>query len=650
MSDNRGSPGKVTGVRGPGLSRGGPGGMFAAMGAKAKDFKGTMRQLASYLKPFRLTIVVVWIFALISTAFTIVGPWIMGTVTDELVAGISRQVSGVGVVNFGRIASILIKLLSLYLVSALCSWLQGFLMTGVSVKVTYSLRDDINKKLHLLPFSYFDGVSHGEVLSRLTNDVDTVNQTLTMSLTQIITSICSVVGILCVMFSVNWILTLISVCFLSLTILFITLIVKQSQKYFKAQQKHLGNVNGHIEEMFSSHIVVKAFCGEADSVKTFDSLNRELYKSAWKANFLSGLMMPMTGFVGNLTYVVICAAGGFLVLRGMITIGGIQAFLQYIRSFNHPLTNIANISNILQQTAAAAERVFEFLAEAEEIPDPQPSPQGEGSPLDPQPSPQGEGSPLDPAAAMAPPSPRSRVVFDHVRFGYDPVKPVIGNFSASVEPGQKIAIVGPTGAGKTTIVKLLMRFYDVTGGSISIDGEDIRNFKRHDLRSLFGMVLQDTWLFSGTVADNIRYNRTEASEAEVENAARAAQVDHFVRTLPGGYGMVLNEESDNISAGQKQLLTIARVILTDPGILILDEATSSVDTRTERLIQKAMDLLMKGRTSFIIAHRLSTIHNADLILVLKNGEIVEQGKHGELLERRGFYAELYNSQFAGRKI
>jgi ATP-binding cassette subfamily B protein len=612
------------GVRGPGLGRGGPGGMFAAMGAKAKDFKGTMRQLATYLKPFRLTIVIVWVFSLISTAFTIVGPWIMGTVTDELVAGISRQVSGIGVVNFGRIASMLIKLLSLYLVSALCSWLQGFLMTGVSVKVTYNLRDDINKKLHRLPFSYFDGVSHGEVLSRLTNDVDTVNQTLTMSLTQIITSICSVVGILCVMFSVNWILTLISVCFLSLTILFITLIVKQSQKYFKAQQKHLGNVNGHIEEMFSSHIVVKAFCGEADSVKTFDSLNRELYKSAWKANFLSGLMMPMTGFVGNLTYVVICAAGGFLVLRGMITIGGIQAFLQYIRSFNHPLTNIANISNILQQTAAAAERVFEFLAEAEEIP--------------------------DPVVAVAPPSPRSRVVFDHVRFGYDPAKPVIGNFSASVEPGQKIAIVGPTGAGKTTIVKLLMRFYDVTGGSISIGGEDIRGFKRHDLRSLFGMVLQDTWLFSGTIADNIRYNRTEASEAEVENAAKAAQVDHFVRTLPGGYGMVLNEESDNVSAGQKQLLTIARVILTDPGILILDEATSSVDTRTERLIQKAMDLLMKGRTSFIIAHRLSTIHNADLILVLKNGEIVEQGKHKELLERRGFYAELYDSQFAGRKI
>jgi len=619
MSDNRSTPGRAAGIRGPGFGRGGPGGRFAAMGAKAKDFKGTMRQLVSYLKPFRFIIIVVWILALASTAFTIVGPWIMGMVTDELVKGISKQASGIGVIDFGRIASILLMLLGLYLISALCSWIQGFLMTDVSIKITYTLRDDINKKIHRLPFSYFDGVTHGEVLSRLTNDVDTVNQTLNMSLTQIITSVSSVAGILCIMFSVNWILTLIALCFLSLSIVFITLIVKQSQKFFKAQQKCLGDVNGHIEEMFSSHIVVKAFSGEADSVKTFDSMNRKLYQSAWKANFLSGLMMPITGFVGNLTYVVICAAGGFFVLRGMITIGGIQAFLQYIRSFNHPLTNIANISNILQQTAAAAERVFEFLAEAEEIPDPVP--------------------------ALPRPSPQSPVIFNHVRFGYDTAKPVIGDFSARIEPGQKIAIVGPTGAGKTTIVKLLMRFYDVTGGSISIGGEDIRSFKRQDLRSLFGMVLQDTWLFSGTIADNIRYSRAEASEAETEDAAKAAQVDHFVRTLPGGYGMILNEESDNISAGQKQLLTIARVILANPGMLILDEATSSVDTRTERLIQKAMDLLMKGRTSFIIAHRLSTIRNADLILVLKDGEIVEQGKHEELLERRGFYAELYNSQF-----
>jgi ATP-binding cassette subfamily B protein len=598
--------------------------MYAAMGAKAKDFKGTMRQLASYLKPFRMIIITVWILALVSTAFTIAGPMVMGMVTDELVEGISRQASRMGVINFGRIASILFMLLGLYLVSALCSWVQGFLMTNVSIKMTYNLRDDINKKIHLLPFSYFDGVTHGEVLSRLTNDVDTVNQTLNMSLTQIITSVSSVVGILCVMFSVSWILTLISLCFLSLSLIFITLIVKQSQKFFKAQQKSLGNVNGHIEEMFSSHVIVKAFSGEAESVKTFDSLNRKLYQSAWKANFLSGLMMPITAFVGNLIYVVICAAGGLFVLRGSITVGSIQAFLQYIRSLNHPLTNIANISNILQQTAAAAERVFEFLAEAEETPDPVP--------------------------ALPPPSARSAVVFDHVRFGYDPAKPVIGDFSARIEAGQKIAIVGPTGAGKTTIVKLLMRFYDVTGGSISISGSDIRAFKRQDLRSLFGMVLQDTWLYSGTIADNIRYSRAEAADAEVQEAAKAAQVDHFVRTLPGGYGMVLNEESDNISAGQKQLLTVARVILANPGMLILDEATSSVDTRTERLIQKAMDLLMKGRTSFIIAHRLSTIQNADLILVLKDGEIVEQGKHRELLERHGFYAGLYNSQFAGREI
>ena len=624
MSDS-GGPGRLpAGIRGPGPLGGGGGRRFASMGDKARDFKGTMRQLFTYLKPFRLTITVVWILALVSTAFTIAGPRIMGMVTDELVAGISRRFSGSGAIDFSRIARILLGLLSLYIISALCSWLQGFIMTAVSCKVTYNLRDDINRKIHRLPFSYFDGVSHGDVLSRLTNDVDTVNQTLNMSLTQIITSVSSVVGILCVMFSVSWILTILSVCFLSLSIIFITLIVRRSQKFFKDQQSSLGMVNGHIEEMFSTHVVVKAFSGEAESVKTFGSLNQKLYRSAWKANFLSGMLMPITVFVGNLTYVAICIAGGIIAVRGMITIGSIQAFLQYIRSFNHPLTNIANISNILQQTAAAAERVFEFLAEAEEIPDPVP--------------------------ALPVPSHLSVVAFEHVRFGYDPAKPVIGDFSAMITPGQKIAIVGPTGAGKTTLVKLLMRFYDVNGGAITIDRKDIRAFKRQDLRSLFGMVLQDTWLYSGTIADNIRYSRVDASDAEVEKAAKAAQVDHFVRTLPGGYNMVLNEESDNISVGQKQLLTIARVILANPGMLILDEATSSVDTRTERLIQKAMDLLMKGRTSFIIAHRLSTIRNADLILVLNEGEIVEQGNHRELLDRRGFYASLYNSQFAGREI
>ena len=615
------------GVRGPGPMGGGGGpGRFAAMGSKAKNFKGTMSQLFSYLKPFRITIVIVWFLALASTAFTIIGPRIMGLITDELVAGVTSQLAGTGGIAFNSIAKILKVLFGLYIISAFCSWLQSYIMTNVSCKVTYNLRDDINQKIHRLPLSYFDGVSHGDVLSRLTNDVDTVNQTLNMSLTQIITSICSVAGILCIMLSVSWILTVISLCFLSLSIIAITLIVRQSQKFFKDQQKSLGTVNGHVEEMFSNHLIVKAFSGEADSVKAFNSLNKDLYQSAWKANFFSGLLMPLTNFVGNLTYVAICIAGGIFAIRGMITIGSIQAFLQYIRSFNMPLTNIANISNILQQTAAAAERVFEFLEEAEEIPDPVP----------------------------AQPAPRSDSVlaFEQVYFSYDPKNPVpvIEDFNARIEAGQKIAIVGPTGAGKTTIVKLLMRFYDVNDGSIKIDGKDIREFSRNDLRSLFGMVLQDTWLFSGTIAENIRYSREGASDAEVEEAAKAAQVDHFVRAFPNGYNMVLNEESDNISVGQKQLLTIARVILANPGMLILDEATSSVDTRTERLIQKAMDNLMQGRTSFIIAHRLSTIRNADLILVLDNGEIVEQGKHRELLSRKGFYAKLYNSQFAGHKI
>jgi ATP-binding cassette subfamily B protein len=502
----------------------------------------------------------------------------------------------------------LLLLLGLYLVSSLCGWLQGFVMAGVTVKAVYQMRDDISKKIHRLPFSYFDGVTHGEVLSRLTNDVDTVGQSLNMSITQIITSLCTAVGILAIMISLNWILTVISVGFLSVSFIFITVIIKKSQKLFREQQSSLGKVNGYIEEMFSSHVAVRAFSGEADSVTTFDSLNRTLYHAAWKSNFLSGLIMPLTGFIGNLTYAVVCIIGAAFAVRGIMTVGGIQAFIQYIRSFNQPLTNIANISNILQQTAAAAERVFEFLAEQEESP--------------------------DCSAPLPLPSPRSRVVFDHLRFGYDPEQPVIGDFCAAVEPGHKIAIVGPTGAGKTTIVKLLMRFYDPQAGAVFLDGNDIRLFRRQDLRSLFGMVLQDTWLFSGTVAENIRYSRPDASDAEVEEAARAAQADHFIRTLPGGYGMALNEETDNISAGQKQLLTIARAILADPGILI----------------QKAMDNLMKSRTSFIIAHRLSTIKNADLILVLKDGDIVEQGTHRELLEKQGFFADLYNSQFAGREI
>ena len=607
-----------------GMRGGGGPGRWASMGAKARDFKGTMRQLSAYLKPYRLTIMGGWALAIFSTVFTIIGPRVIGMVTDELVAGIGRQISGIGIVDFQRIASILLVLLSLYVFSSLSSWFQGFIMSAVSMKVTYNLRTNIYNKIHKLPFKYFDGVTHGEVLSRLTNDVETVSQTLNMSLTQIITSLCSVIGILLIMFSVSWILTLLTLFFLSFSVIFITLIVKQSQKFFRTQQRCLGNVNGHIEEMFSSHVIVKAFCREDDSVKTFDAHNKELYTAAWKANFLSGILMPITAFVGNLTYVAICVFGSVLALRNMITIGGIQAFLQYVRSLNRPLTNIANISNTLQQTAAAAERVFEFLAEEEEIPDTSP--------------------------AHDAPSAESEIVFDHVRFGYDPARPVIKDFSSRIARGQKIAIVGPTGAGKTTIVKLLMRFYDVSSGSISIGGTDIREFTRQDLRSLFGMVLQDTWLFSGTIRDNILYKNVNTSDEELEEAAKSAQVDHFVRTMAGGYNMILNEESDNISAGQKQLLTIARVILANPGMLILDEATSSVDTRTERLIQKAMDTLMSGRTSFIIAHRLSTIRNADLILVLKDGDIVEQGKHEELLDSQGFYHDLYYSQFAGKEI
>ena len=607
---------QYTGMRG-----GGPG-RYAAMGAKAKNFKGTIKELISYLKPYRLALYGAWVLAIFSTAFTIIGPRVIGMVTDEIVAGLQGEVNGF--INFSRILNILLILLSLYLLSAFCSWLQGFIMAKVSNTVTLNLRENISRKIHNLPFNYFDRVTHGEVLSRLTNDVDTINQTLNMSLTQIITSLCSALGILCIMLTLNWILTLLTIFLLSFSIIFITLIVKQSQKHFRVQQRCLGNVNGHIEEMFSSHVIVKAFSREEDSVKVFSEHNKELYRAAWKANFLSGILMPITSFVGNLTYVGICVFGGILALQNMISIGGIQAFLQYVRSLNRPLTNIANISNTLQQTAAAAERVFEFLGEKEEI--------------------------KDLPNVKAAPSMEDDVVFKNVSFSYNDEKAIIKDFSAVIKHGQKIAIVGPTGAGKTTIVKLLMRFYDVNSGSISIGGVDIREFSRHDLRSLFGMVLQDTWLFSGSIAENIRYKFIDVKDEEVIEAAKASQVDHFVRTMAGGYNMLLNEEVDNISTGQKQLLTIARVILANPGMLILDEATSSVDTRTEKLIQKAMDTLMQGRTSFIIAHRLSTIRNADLILVLKDGDIVEQGTHTNLLNMKGFYYELYNSQFAGNSI
>ncbi|MEH7346985.1 ABC transporter ATP-binding protein [Bacillus sp. JJ1532] len=606
--------------------RGGPNMM---QGKKVKDFKGTMKQLVQYLGAYKWTIIFVWILAILSTVFTIVSPKILGQATDELFSGVMNQIAGIGSIDFGKIGEILLWLIGLYLLSALFSYLQGFVMTGVSMKVTKQLRTDINEKIHKLPFNYFDKTTHGEVLSRITNDVDTISQTLNQSLTQIITSITSLIGITIMMLTISWQMTLAAICILPLTMISVIGIIKKSQVHFKNQQKYLGHVNGHVEEMFSSHEIVKAFNGERDSEKKFDEHNEALYKSAWKANFLSGLMMPIAMFIGNMIYVVICILGGYLTVTGTMTVGGIQAFIQYVRSFMQPVSQIANISNILQQTAAAAERVFEFLAEDEE------KPEQENALLV---SKNKVVSNRDVAI-------EGNVEFDHVSFSYEPEKPVIRNFTATIKSGQKVAIVGPTGAGKSTIMKLLMRFYDVNSGSIKIDGHNIQSFNRNELRSLFGIVLQDTWLFNGTIANNIRYGKLDATDDEVRKAATAAQVDHFVRTLPDGFDMVLNEEADNISQGQKQLLTIARAILADPKILILDEATSKVDTRTEILIQRAMDNLMKGRTSFVIAHRLSTIRNADLIVVMHEGDIVEQGTHDELLAQSGFYANLYKSQF-----
>jgi ATP-binding cassette subfamily B protein len=522
------------------------------------------------------------------------------------------------------------NLMVLYIISALLSYLQGFAMSKVTANVTKKLRSDINGKIHKLPLRFFDTTTHGEVLSRITNDVDTINQSFNQSITQIITSLTSLIGITVMMLSISWQLTLFALVMLPVTMFAVIFVVKKSQKHFTDQQNFLGKVNGHVEEMFGSHTVVKAFNGETKSEKTFGEYNDALYHSAWKANFLSGLLMPITNFVGNLSYVAVCMLGGYYAAQGTLTVGGIQSFIQYMRSFTQPISQIANISNVLQQTAAAAERVFDFLGEEEEMKEAENALSVRRT----------DGPDNDTHVRLT-----GGVRFENVSFGYDPEKIVIHNFSADIKPGQKVAIVGPTGAGKTTMVKLLMRFYDVSGGKITLDGHDIRDFKRNELRSMFGMVLQDTWLFNGTIADNIRYGRLDATDAEVRRAAKAAQADHFVRALPGGYNMILNEEADNISQGQKQLLTIARAILADPEILILDEATSSVDTRTEVLIQKAMDTLMKNHTSFVIAHRLSTIRNADLILVMRDGGIVEQGTHEQLLHKEGFYAELYNSQF-----
>jgi len=605
-------------MRGGPMGRGGP--MAMMKGEKARDFKGTMRKLIQYLGSYKISILIVMLFAIGSTIFMIAGPKILGEATTKLFEGVMGQIAGTGTgIDFDYIGRIILITLGLYLTSSVFSYIQGWIMSSVSMDITYRFRRDIAAKINRMPLKYFDGTSHGEVLSRITNDVDTVSQTLNQSLSQIITSVVTVVGVLIMMLTISWQMTLVALLIVPLSMGVIALIIGQSQKYFKQQQDYLGHVNGHVEEMYGGHVVMKAFNGEADSVARFDGLNNTLYGSAWKSQFLSGLMMPIMGFIGNLGYVGICILGGYLAIKNAITVGDIQAFIQYVRSFTQPITQIANISNILQQTAASAERVFEFLNEAEEV--------------------------ADPATPTHLATIEGRVDFKDVHFGYNPEKIIINDFTFYAEPGQKIAIVGPTGAGKTTMVKLLMRFYDVNSGAILFDGHNIQEFTRGDLRCMFGMVLQDTWLFNGTIMENIGYGRDNATDEEVFAAAKAAHMDHFVRTLPEGYNFVLNEEASNVSQGQKQLLTIARAIVTDPTILILDEATSSVDTRTEVLIQKAMAELMKGRTSFIIAHRLSTIRDADWILVMRDGDIVEQGRHEKLLARGGFYAELYNSQF-----
>ena len=607
--------------------KGGMGGPMGRMGGgpraveKAKDFKGTMKKLGVYLKPYSLSIAIVILFAIGSAAFSIVGPKILGKATTKIFEGLVQKISGVpdASIDFGYIGNIAMILVALYLVSSLFGIIQSFIMSGVAQKVSYNLRKQISEKMDTLPLNYFDTRTNGEVLSRITNDVDTVNQTLNQSLSQIITSVVTLIGVLIMMFSISWIMTLATFIILPVSMVLISLVVKKSQKYFKSQQEYLGHLNGQVEEVYGGHNIMKAFNREEASTKDFDELNNTLYKSAWKSQFLSGMMMPIMSFVGNLGYVLVSILGGWLTIKSVITVGDIQAFIQYVRSFNQPIAQMAQVANIMQSTAAAAERVFEFLDEEDEV--------------------------KDPVNSVDPSEIRGEVEFEDVHFGYNEDKIIINDFSVDVKPGQKVAIVGPTGAGKTTIVKLLMRFYDINSGSIKIDGHDIRDFKRADLRNLFGMVLQDTWLFNGTIMENLRYGRLDATDAEVKEAAKAAHVDHFVKTLPDGYNMILNEEASNISQGQKQLLTIARAFLKDPKLLILDEATSSVDTRTELLIQKAMEKLMEGRTSFIIAHRLSTIRDADLILVMKDGDIVEQGNHEELLEKGGFYSSLYNSQF-----
>ncbi len=601
------------------MPRGRMGGRHGMSTEKAKDFKGTMKKLMGYLTQYKMGLLLVVIFAIGSTIFNIAGPKILGKATTELFHGLISKVSGGSGIDFDKIAKILIGLMCLYVCSALFSFIQGYIMTGVSQKLTYRMRKEISEKIDRLPMGYFDKMTHGEILSRITNDVDTLSQSLNQSATQVITSVATIIGVLVMMLSISPLMTVIAILILPLSMGLIGMIVKRSQRYFKEQQEYLGYVNGQVEEVYGGHNIVKAFNKEDDVIDEFDRDNDRLYRSAWKSQFLSGMMMPIMQFVGNLGYVAVVILGGYLAIKKTIEVGDIQSFIQYVRNFTQPIQQVAQVANMLQSTAAASERVFEFLEEPEE-----------------------EAAPENPVVLK---NPEGAVEFEHVHFGYNPEHTIIHDFSVKVEPGQKIAIVGPTGAGKTTMVKLLMRFYDVSGGSIKVDGHDIREFDRGELRRMFGMVLQDTWLFKGSIEDNIRYGKLDATHEDVVKAADAAYAHRFIQTLPGGYGMELNEEASNVSQGQKQLLTIARAILADPKILILDEATSSVDTRTEVRIQKAMDNLMKGRTSFIIAHRLSTIRDADLILVMKEGDIVEMGRHEELLAKNGFYADLYNSQF-----
>ncbi len=615
MSENREySKNRNMGRRGPG----GHGGMMP--GEKAKDFKGTSRKILAYIGRYKIAIVLVMICAVAGTIFNIVGPKVLSKATTEIFNGLVSKVSGGAGIDFHKIGIILLILLGLYCVSALFSFIQGFIMSGISQKLSFRMRKEISEKINRMPLAYFESKTVGEVLSRITNDVDTFGMSLNQSITTLITSVTTLIGVFIMMMTISPLMTLIALVILPISALLISVVVKHSQKYFKAQQEYLGDINGTIEESYSGHTIIKAFNREKKVNEDFQETNAKLYSSAWKSQFLSGLMQPIMTFVGNLGYVAVAVSGSMLAVSGAITVGDIQAFIQYVKSFTQPITQIAQVFNMLQSMAAAAERIFDFLDEEEE---------------------QVTENPVRLNDI------KGEVDFEHVKFGYDPEKPVIHDFTCHVEPGSMVAIVGPTGAGKTTMVKLLMRFYDVNSGCIKVDGENVKDFERRNLREAFGMVLQDTWLFKGTIMENIRYGRLDATDEEVIAAAKAANADHFIRTLPGGYDMELNEEASNVSQGQKQLLTIARAILADNRIMILDEATSSVDTRTEQHIQDAMANLMKGRTSFVIAHRLSTIRDADVILVMKDGDIIEQGNHKGLLERNGFYARLYNSQFEG---